>query len=297
MHNSHQNDFTFYDLFIPLTSKKIVIFIIIIGFVVYFNALFNTFVWDDLTYVVFNPDIHSIHLISSFKENSFNKIGQYRPITAIYFSLLYFLFTITPFFYHIAQVSMHIINALVIFFIFNKFFGRNLAFFLSLIFLVHPIQVESVSFIGASDNTLFFFFGALALLLANKKITNFKNYFIISLLLLLSLLSKETGFGFLCLTLLWVLLYNTKKIIPFITLGLITVITYCTIRFLVGGVYFDNSALKWIVPIANLSLSVRVINIPQIILHYLVTFIFPLKLAIDQQWVITTPGGTLFICL
>jgi hypothetical protein len=49
-HDEKENeDFSFYDLFVPLTTKKIFIFIVAIGLVVFFNSLFGQFVWDELS--------------------------------------------------------------------------------------------------------------------------------------------------------------------------------------------------------------------------------------------------------
>src|SRR5216683_1287657 len=95
-----EDDFSFYSYFIPFTPTKAAIWIVVIGLIVYFNMLFNGFVWDDLSYIVFNPYIHTVNILSLLKENSFNNgVGQYRAVTAIYFALLYSLFNNTQFFY------------------------------------------------------------------------------------------------------------------------------------------------------------------------------------------------------
>jgi protein O-mannosyl-transferase len=280
-----ESEYSFKKLLVPLTDIKAIHWIIFIGLVVYANMLFNGFVWDDLTYVVYNPGIHSLNILTLLQANSFNQEGQYRAFTAFYFSFLS-LFSTSAFFYHSVQLVLHIINAILVYYIFCNFFKKNLSFFLSLIFLVHPVQVESVSFIAGADNILFFLFGSLALLLSFNKDKNIKRSFFIFGLLELSLLSKETGIGFVILILLLTVLFYKNKIRETLIFTACTLVVYAFIRFFIGGIYFNSSELRWIVPIDNLPFIERILNIPSIIFYYIYTFLFPRNLAIDQLWII-----------
>ncbi|MGH7203481.1 MAG: tetratricopeptide repeat protein, partial [Candidatus Levyibacteriota bacterium] len=259
--------------------------IVIIGFVVYFNALLGGFVWDDKTYIINNLDVHKVNLFGAFQENLFNNGGQYRPLPVLYFSVLYSLFNTSPFFYHFIQISLHIVNAILVFILFKKFFYNKLAFFLSLIFLVHPLQVESVSYIGATGNNLFFLFGISALLLTIQ-INNGKRKLLVLLfgLLLLSLLSKETGGLFLVMVLLYCCIYQRKKLSQYALYSLLTLTSYFSIRFFIGSVYFERRDL---VEIARLGFFERLLNIPAVIFYYVQNFFYPQQLAIGQEWVIT----------
>jgi tetratricopeptide (TPR) repeat protein len=280
-----EEELSFKKLFVPLTNVKAIHWIIFIGIIVYANMLFNGFVWDDLTYVAFNPELHSLNILELVRANSFNQVGQYRAMTALYFTLVSLLST-APFFYHIIQLIIHIINSILLYFLFNNFFKKNLAFFLSLIFLIHPVQVESVSFIASADNILFFLFGMLALTLSFKKQISFNKGLLQFSLLELSLLSKESGVGFLFMIFVLTILFFRNRIVYYSLIAAGTILVYAIIRFGIGGIYFNNSLLRWIVPIANLSLSERLLNLPAIIFYYLKIFIFPQNLAIDQLWVI-----------
>ncbi len=167
---SNQQEFSLKRFFIPLTTKKAIHIIAIVGFIVYFNMLFNGFVWDDITYILNNPQVHSINLSTIFGPSLFNSsfAGFYRPIYFLYTSLLYSVFQDTSFIYHITQLLLHIVNTILVYFLFKRFFSRYLALFLSLLFLIHPIQVESVSYIIGANSVLFFLFGISALLLSRK---------------------------------------------------------------------------------------------------------------------------------
>jgi archaellum biogenesis protein FlaJ (TadC family) len=64
------DDVTFKGLFSPLTTKKVIVFLFLIGIVVFFNALFNGFAWDDEGFIKDNPEVHSINLITQFGPNN-----------------------------------------------------------------------------------------------------------------------------------------------------------------------------------------------------------------------------------
>lgn len=116
-----EQEFSFKGLFVPLTTLKAIHFIVIIGFIVFFSMLFNGFVWDDKSYMINNPAIHSLNIFDLFRENLFNIGGNYRPIPAIYFAILYSLFTNHPFIYHSSQLTIHIINTILLFVFLNIF--------------------------------------------------------------------------------------------------------------------------------------------------------------------------------
>ncbi len=285
--SDHEQEFSLKNLFVPLTTFKAIHIIVILGFIVFGNMLFNGFVWDDKTYIIFNTDIHSLDFLKLLGKNLFNAGGQYRPIPAIYFATLYSIFKETPFFYHLFQLILHITNASMVFILFKRFINARLSLFLALVFLVHPIQVESVSYIAASVNPLFFLFGISALLLSLKETIYPKRLIMIFTLLFLSLLTKEAGILFFWLIFLSVTILKkrlkSREVITFIIIGFITIVVYFLIRFSIGGIYFMSLPYH---PIARLSLGERLLNIPAIIFYYVRTFFFPVQLAIDQEWTI-----------
>lgn len=302
----NEQEFSFKDLFIPLTNKKAILVIIIVGFILYFNALFGKSVLDDSVFILNNPDIHNFNLAYLFGPNLFNSFSYYRPMSAVYFALLYSLFGSQAFFYHLFQIVLHIVNTILLYFLFRSIFNgsfsnsetnpkafkdskRNslLSLFLSLIFLVHPINVESVAYIASSQSEVFFLFGITALLISFKK-SSLKNLCSISFLLLLSLLTKETGILFFFMVLCFQIIFKHKNILQYFIFQLLTILVYFFIRFTIGKTFFDKFAGVVTIPsIQNLSFMERLINIPKIVLYYLTTTLFPLKLSIIQQWVVT----------
>jgi len=292
-------NFSFKQLFVPLTTTKAITWIIVIGLILYANMLFNGFVWDDNTFIINNPQVHQLHILSLIGPSIFNSHEFYRPIDSIYFAFLYSLVGQQPFFYHFIQLSLHIIVTCLLFLYLQYFFKKPLAFSLSLIFLVHPINVESVTFIGSTQSELYFLPGIIALLLSRKKHLSGRRLLFINILLLFSILSKEPGFLFLLLIFVYRYLFKLHGLKKLLLSNAVILAIYFLLRLFVGGSTFKSIDA---IPIASLPLLQRILNIPIIIVYYLKTFIFPIHLAIWQLWIIKNITIQnffipLFICL
>jgi tetratricopeptide (TPR) repeat protein len=286
-----EEEFDIKKLFFPLTNLKAIHWIIVIGIIVYANMLFNGFVWDDISYILLNPDVHTLNILYLFGSNHFNTIGQYRPIPAVYFSVLYSLFSDNTFFYHLIQLVLHITNVILLYILFKYFFNKKISYFLSLVFFVHPMQVESVSYISQTPSILFFSFGIVALLLYKKREGNIKTSIIIFTLLLLSVLTKESGILFAAQLYLWQILYKKRIIMSEYVYGICMGFIYLFFRLVIGGITSYKSV---VVPIDTLSLSQRILNIPAIIFYYLKTFFYPQQLVVDQVWIVKSTDFSSF---
>jgi len=295
---TNQQDISFKQFFSPLTTKKAVLIIAFVGFIVYFNSLFNAFVWDDFGFIINNPDVHRFNIIYLFQENYTNSLGHYKPLLALYNTLLYHAFGSLTFFYHFPQLLLHIICTVLIYLLFRKFLSAGIALFFAVVFLVHPINVESVAYIAAAQSELFLLFGMLALLISTKqgKIRG-KDAFLISVLLLFSLLFYEVGFLFLLMVLCIQFLFKRKYFLKIFIAGIASLAIYSFLRFVIGGVFFVKHLTLVPTPIANLSFVERFNNIPAIVLYYLTTIFFPLRLAIDQKWIMKFTMQSFYIPL
>src|SRR3989344_9444550 len=116
------------DFFNSLTTKKAIYIIIIVGSIVYFNALFNSFVWDDVS-IFQNPELlKGFNLIEMFGNNHFNVL-YYRPLSAAYFTLMFQTFESNYFIYHLFQIVLHLVNSVLVYLLLKKFFKNPIAFF------------------------------------------------------------------------------------------------------------------------------------------------------------------------
>ena len=166
-----------------MTKLKVILIIVTIGFVVFTNMLSNGFVFDDGPFILNNPDITSFNTAKLFGPSTFNDSRYYRPLPAVYFTLLYSITGNQVFLYHFSQLSLHITMTVVLFLFLSSFFDQAAALLLALIFLVHPINVDSVSYISAVDSELFSLPGLLALLLITQPVLTRKRSLLIAFLL------------------------------------------------------------------------------------------------------------------
>lgn len=267
-------------------------FFFLVAFIVFGNSLFNNFISDDKVYILNNPETLNLNILSSFEPNLFNNSGQYRPIPSFYFSLLYHIFGANPFPYHLLQIFLHITSTFFLFILFRKFLATSLALALSLIFLIHPLQVESVSYIAQTASPLLFLFGILALLLSIQPKISTTKLVIIYSFLLLSLLVKETGFLFLVLIFAHAFLFDQNNIRKLVVGGFVTVIIYVLLRVFVGHVTLGSDIP--LAPIGDAPLSQRLITVPLISLYYLKTFFYPKTLLYEQAWTVSSINWHLF---
>ena len=275
--------------------------IIAVGLLVFGMSFGNAFVWDDEEQVVNNSAFHSLTSIPSlFLGSTFNTGGSggnlsgmyYKPMMSLVFTLLYTIFGARAGWFHLVQVSLHIINACLVFAIFNLLLlGKKertsyAALFLALAFLIHPLQVESAVYISALQDVLFLLFGLWGLyrLIAfNLKKTT--DYVWLGTLLLLSLLSKETGILFIPVVLLYAYLFKKPKdtLLSIINISFIVGVAYAVLRFGIARVYGAKEGLS---PIMRVGLGTRLLTAPKVISYYLQNSIWPQNLAIAQHWVV-----------
>ncbi|MFN3966660.1 MAG: hypothetical protein ACK4JE_03055, partial [Endomicrobiia bacterium] len=146
--------------------KKIFPYLIIlgVGFVCYWGALKNPFIWDDEETVVSNQFIRKwsnlpkIFTYSLFGEK-FSGASFYRPIQTASYFIDYAFWKLNPAGYHLTNLLIHILNTFLVFLIFRKLpvlneFKITKAFFISLIFLIHPVQTESVVYVSGRGDLL-----------------------------------------------------------------------------------------------------------------------------------------------
>ena len=131
--------------------------LVIMGILVFGNHLHNAFQFDSVPYIQNNLNLENPESILNLK---FWASGFFsRGLLSISMAFNAYLDGLRPFGYHVLNLSLHIFNAILIFCIFQKVLinfknqiqtgGNNVAisFFAAAIFLVHPIQTESVVYI------------------------------------------------------------------------------------------------------------------------------------------------------
>jgi protein O-mannosyl-transferase len=284
-----KEEFYLKDLFVPFTNTKAIVIIFVIGISVFLNGLFNGFVGDDASQITENFNIHSLQNIPSFFLGStfYSGGGQalfgayYKPMLSIVYALIYSLSGPNPFGFHLFQILLYLVNACLLFLFLKSFFRKEIAFILSLIFLVHPINNEAIFYISDMQNALFFFFGIMACLILQKYRTT-KAMLVSSFFLFCSLLSKETGILFFAVLTVYIFIDRRKLFYQFLGYLSVTFLIYLILRIYAIG-FFKPTIV--IAPIQKLDLLGRIVNMPAIFLFYLKTFLFPLDLSVSYHWI------------
>lgn len=147
--------------------------IILLTLIVYSNSFQNSFQYDDYHVIVNNPAIKNPTNLKQFFFDP--KLGSgvvddsksYRPILMITFALNYLISGLDVFSFHFLNFFIHILCAILVFsialFFFKITYNVNdlnpikykwFALSAALIFALHPIQVESVTYISGRSSSL-----------------------------------------------------------------------------------------------------------------------------------------------
>jgi len=161
-------------------EKKILIGFLLLTFFVYANGLNSGLVSDDIGSILNNPNLKTFHF------EQFNGL-----VTTISYFLLYKLGGPNPFLFRFVNLIFHIGSVLLVYLIFQKKHSRNLGIFVASLFAVHPILVESVTWIsgGPYDKYTFFFLVSFALWIFYSR--NLRNLSFSAFFFLLSIFTNE----------------------------------------------------------------------------------------------------------
>lgn len=138
-----------------------------------FNAGFMS--WDDADYVLQNNDIKAFsweHISNWF---SHFYIGNYHPLTMFSYAIDFLIGKEEPWIYHTTNILLHCANAVLVYLFLNALQNNKaIAWIVALLFAIHPVQTESVSWIAERKNVLYGFFFLLSLLSYAKYLLNKK---------------------------------------------------------------------------------------------------------------------------
>lgn len=135
-------------------------------FVTFGPTLFSTFVlWDDTYLIYANPDIKGFSLRNLHAIFSTFDPELYVPITLLSYQLDFTIAGMEPFIFHLHNLILHTLNALLVTWILAHWTGRrSLALLGGLLFAVHPLQTEAVAWASARKDVLSSLFFLLSLL-------------------------------------------------------------------------------------------------------------------------------------
>lgn len=205
------------DRILKKQSFVILLFSIIGVFAIYFQSLNFEFLinFDDDLIILNHPELHQFNL-DNLKRILIEPLeGLYHPITSLSWMIDAHFFGLDPFYFHLQNVILHLINGVLLYFLITKLgFNRISANLGALLFLVHPMAVENVSWVSSRKDLLLGVFFLLSLIsyIRYAEKSNVNRFLLLILFFLLALLSKVAA---VVLPLLFLLIgwYRERKIV------------------------------------------------------------------------------------
>ncbi len=255
---------------IVLRNRTITFLILgLLVIIAYINSLPNALVVDDATSIN-NPRLHSISMIADYK------LSFIQP-------LLYF-FTINLFgpnatMFRVVNILFHIGTVWMIYVLVSRLSNRTTAFLTSALFAVHPVLVESVSWVSGGPHVIYSFFLICSLYLYIISSKKKKLYFLSLLFFLLALFTSTKASVFPLVVLSYEIFLgdlkkNWLKIIPFF--GFVSIFAILSYFPQIGARILDMRQDANSTPLVY---NVFVL-VPYSIFSYMALIFWPIKLSI-----------------
>jgi len=246
----------------------------------------------------------NFNLVSSNMIYSSNYITRNAPFGQLLGLILSYIFNKSPILFHGFSLILHIINSFLLYLILKAFlkitiykekpisqFSRFLSAGLSLIWAIHPANVESVmlaSNFGALFSYLFFFGFILEFLINRTGSQNLLRFILIPFLFLVPMLTNEyiVTLPFIIFTISFYLNFGQSKFLKALKLTFEESKPYLIgfIFFLYYFFFISNYKTNHLGTFNNLIVTLERIFwlAPQIFFHHIKLILFPKTLSIDQ---------------
>jgi Flp pilus assembly protein TadD len=242
----------------PVPVKKnnypviLIVIICLVTFISYIPSLFNQVdIWDDYYYLSIDSLIKSLSWGNIKDIFSTPYLANYQPLTILSYAFEYHFFKLTPWIYHFDNILIHLLNTALLFWFMQKLTSKPpIAFIAALLFGIHPLHVESVTWVSERKDVLYAFFFILGMLsyLKYKEVKEKKYYIFTLVLFVFSCLSKGMAVTFSAILILIDYLkdkdFKLKKLldkIPFFIISIIFGIITIKVQKEGGAVAFATN--------------------------------------------------------
>lgn len=229
-----------------ISKQYILLLLTVAAFGIYANALNGGLVWDDYYYVNRFP-LRFNSLLSLFLPTDLKGAIMvfYRPLIGLTYIFDYSVWFDNPSGYHLTNIIFHTVNAILLYFICNKIFKSiTAAFWAAMLFAVHPVHTESVSWISGRTDvaaTTFIFLSMLAHIEYKQK-NNKKAVIPATLFFSLAMFSKEIAISMIIVFAMYDLLISEQKrldLLSYICYGIVIVL-----YFVMRQAYLANTIVE-----------------------------------------------------
>lgn len=268
--------------------------LIVLATIIYATSWFNEFVSDDIAGIQYNPALGNVwQQITTLNINN------------ILYSLIYAIFGPQPFWFHVLNTTFHIITVIVVYVLTlffvksqkpnnndfkNPTFGRWIPRLTALLFAIHPIETEGVTWVSglsyASYTLLFLLallFFALTPPMDNIKTVDYKKLIISTLFFILSLSASEKAIIFPLILTVYIFLF-VKPIIKNLALttpSFVIATLYTLSRFVDVGKRIEYVSPNYA---GGITIFNPFIQIPIAIYSYLKLLLFPINLTLYHEF-------------
>ena len=292
--------------------------LITVGSFIYAFNLSNKLFWDDDDWIINNNFVHTIswdNIKFWLTHNTLAGVGlksnYYRPFLFFTFASNYMVAGVKPLVYHLTSNFIHIANGILVFLLLSRLTTPDVrrtsgvrtfdwlpAFLTALIFTIHPLQTEAITYISGRGDALVAMFMLLGLLFFYKselKISAIGYRLLAIGSLVLALLSRETAiiFPFLALA-LYISFISQKRFIASVKDGLIKTWPYFAIVIVYGilrltVLNFLDTLNFYVEPnLYSENIHVRFFTFLPILWEYLKLLIVPVGLHMERSSVVYT---------
>jgi len=255
--------------------------------ITYLNSLGNAFVSDDISAISGNPDL------GNFSKFVFS--APFGFLQRISYFISFKLGGLTPNFFHLFSIFIHLGTTLLVFFVLYLIAPRTLAIMAAALFAVHPVLSESVTWISGgsyAQGGLFFLASLAAYILAKQKPIF---YYISVIAFALSVSASEKGMVLCAAFLAYELALgdirkNWKKLIPFFAIGIAVAIFLLS---KVGGRVSSLQTTYYLAP----GMDSLLVKIPTSIAMYFKLIFWPSEFTLYHTEMLFTPWQYRFTVL
>ena len=278
--------------FTRLTILNIFVALAAIIFLIYANGLNTPFQSDDERHIYGTPQITNVNNYTSL-----SNIG-YRHINGLSFALNYQWGQENPFGYHLFNILIHICTTFLVFFIARLTIAKGtswgedaalkIALITALLFGLHPIQTETVTYISGRPGGLaglFYFLSLLLFILASLKgsrVLRFAFYPLSLIIFFMAVLSKESAITLPAIIILYDLCFmQGQKWPPFRSrLGF-----YFCYPALAGAAFFLSPNVFSVIQgfFKKIHLTLGLVQL-DLLKHPLKLFLFPVNLTFEYDF-------------
>lgn len=203
-------------------NANIIVFLFLLVFVVYFNSINNDFTSDDVSTIKNNANISNVSYVFSSFTNFLQRVIQFS---------IYHTAGINPAYFRIIDIIFHFISVILIFAIVSQLHRRSTAIFASALFAVHPILVESVTWLSGMPYAFYTMLFLISFLLYINSENKPKFYYLSIFLFFVTLNTNEKAMSLFLIFILYEFCFgklkdNWKRALPYFGLSLIWVGIY-----------------------------------------------------------------------